>query len=170
MPATYEKIATTTLSSVAQGITFTSISSSYTDVILILTLISKTAGNDVRYRVGNGSIDSGANYSATFLTGNGSAASSDNLKNTTQIGMMRTVATTLSPATFILNFQNYSNTTTFKTTLGRNSSTASELGAHVGLWRSTSAINQIYIYEDGNVSPQQFDVGTIATLYGIKAV
>ena len=169
MAKTYEPIATTTLGSATQGITFTGISSAYTDLVLVLALISKTAGNDVRYRVGNGSIDSGSNYSGTFLTGNGTAASSDRTTNQTYVGMMRTVATTTTPATFILNFQNYANTTTYKTIIGRNSSSASEVGANVGLWRSTSAINQIYIYEDGNTSPQQFDIGTTATLYGVKS-
>lgn len=169
MPTTYEPIATTTLTSAAQGITFTGISGAYTDLVLVLSLVSKTAGNDIRYRVGNGSIDSGDNYSATFLTGNGSASSSDRTTSTSLVGMMRTVATTTTPATFILNFQNYSNTTRVKTIIGISSSRGSEVGAHVGLWRSTSAINQIYIFEDGNTSPQQFDIGTTATLYGIAA-
>ena len=38
--ATYEPIATTTLTSAQTGITFTGISSAYTDLILVLRLIS----------------------------------------------------------------------------------------------------------------------------------
>ena len=167
--STYTPIATTTLASAAQGITFTGISSSYTDLVLVLSLISKTAGNDVRYRVGNGSIDSGMNYSSTHLTGNGSTASSSRSTADNFVGLMRAVGTTTSPATFIINFQNYSNSTTYKSILGRASSPASEVSASVGLWRNTAAINQIYIYEDGVTSPQQFDIGTTATLYGIAA-
>jgi hypothetical protein len=169
MPQTYTPIASQTLTSATQGITFTNIPSTYTDLVLVLYLISKTAGNDVRYRVGNGSIDSGANYSGTFLTGNGTSASSDRTSSQIFVGMMRVVGTALTPATFILNFQNYANTTTKKTIVGRASTAGSEVSAHAGLWSSTSAINQIYIYEDGNTSPQQFDIGTVATLYGIKA-
>ena len=166
---TYVALQTTTLTSVAQGITFTNIPQGYTDLVLVLSLISKTAGNDIRFRVGNNSIDTGANYSATFITGNGSTANSDRVSNQTYVPQMRLVATTTNPATFIFNFQNYSNTTTFKTIISRNSSPSSEVGASTGLWRSTSAINQIYVYEDGNVSPQQFDIGTTATIYGIAA-
>jgi len=169
MAKTYDKIDTYTLTSVAQGITFTSIPSTYTDLVLVLALISKTAGNDVRVRVGNGSIDSGANYSANYLTGNGSAASASRNSSATYIPFYRVVGTTTSPATLIVDLFNYSNTTTKKSMIVRNYSTASETGFGGGIWNSTSAINQIYIYEDGNTSPQQFDVGTVATLYGVKS-
>jgi hypothetical protein len=34
----------------------------------------------------------------------------------------------------------------------------------VGLWRSTSAVNTVYLFSSAN-----FAIGTIATIYGIKA-
>jgi hypothetical protein len=163
--ATYEPIATTTLSSAQTGITFTGISSAYTDLILVLRLIS-LGGGALRYQVGNGSIDTGANYSATFLTGSGSAASSDRTTGANFVNILRLTGTGTSPATHIFQFQNYSNTTNYKTILGRTSQQQYEVGANVGLWRSTSAINQIYIYE--SVS-SNMNTGTTATLYGILA-
>jgi hypothetical protein len=163
--STYTPIATTTLTSAQTGITFTGISSAYTDLILVLRLIS-LGGGALRYQVGNGSIDTGANYSATFLTGSGSAASSDRTSNANFVNILRLTGTGTSPATHIFQFQNYSNTTTYKTILGRTSQSQYEVGANVGLWRSTSAINQIYIYE--SVS-SNMNTGTTATLYGIAA-
>lgn len=163
--STYEPIATTTLTSAQTGITFTGISSVYTDLILVLRLIS-LGGAALRYQVGNGSIDSGANYSATFLTGSGSAASSDRTSNANFVNVLRLTGTGTSPATHIFQFQNYSNTTTYKTVLGRTSQSQYEVGANVALWRSTSAINQIYVFES---TSSNMNTGTTATLYGIAA-
>jgi hypothetical protein len=60
---------------------------------------------------------------------------------------------------------NYSNTTTNKTILIRSNEPNNYVVAIVGLWRSTSAIDQVRIYGDqGNLA-----TGTSVTLYGIKA-
>ena len=62
----------------------------------------------------------------------------------------------------IIQIQNYSNSTTYKTALGRS---AQQSVATVGLWRSTSAITAVKIYPaSGN-----FDTGSIFTIYGIAA-
>jgi hypothetical protein len=58
---------------------------------------------------------------------------------------------------------NYSNSTTYKTILGRSNAATSGTSAAVGLWRSTSAINSIEI---GTVS---FTAGSTFSLYGIAA-
>jgi hypothetical protein len=65
----------------------------------------------------------------------------------------------------IVNIINYSNTTTYKTLLGRGNTSASRIQATVGLWRSTSAINRI----DLNIQGDNFAVGSTFTLYGIAA-
>ena len=44
MAITYEPIATTTLSSAASSVTFSSISGSYTDLVLVITSLSCVAG------------------------------------------------------------------------------------------------------------------------------
>lgn len=163
---TYEPIATTTLTSAQTGITFTGISSAYTDLVMVLRLISLGGGAALRLQVGNGSIDSGSNYSATFLTGSGSAASSDRTSNATFINLLRLTGTGTTPATHIFQFQNYSNTTTNKTIISRTSQSQAEVGASIGLWRSNSAINQIYIFES---TSSNMNTGTTATLYGIAA-
>lgn len=168
--STYTPIATTTLGSAVGSYTFTGISNSYTDLILIATLkVGGTASNAMILRVGNGSIDTGSNYSFTNLIGNGSTATSGRGSSQTSISL--TQGNQLAPANlqnvYIMNFQNYSNTTTYKTALLRTSLIESSSGfasSTVGLWRSTSAIDQIQISTTDNLQ-----AGSTLTLYGIKA-
>ena len=61
---------------------------------------------------------------------------------------------------------NYSNTTTYKTVLTRANIASADVEAVVGLWRSTSAVNQLDVKQGGAVT---FSVGSTFTLYGIKA-
>jgi hypothetical protein len=163
---TYVAINTQTLASAATGITFSSIPNTYTDLVLVLNLISTSAGNDVKVRVNS---DSGVNYSETWFGGNGSSASSGRDTNNTAWNSLKLVGTTTAPQTFRFQFQNYSNTTRNKTMLWRSSLAGAEVIAGVGLWNSTAAISTIYVYEAGNTNPQTFAAGTTATLYGILA-
>jgi hypothetical protein len=158
--ATYEPIATTTLGSSQSSVTFSSISGSYTDLVLV---VGGTASvyDGLVIQVGNTSIDTGSNYSVTGIQGDGTSATS--YRETSQT----TINAGLQGANFnnIYQFMNYSNTTTHKTILSRGNSPANNTRAAVGLWRSTSAINTIKIISGtGTLSS-----GTVLTLYGIKA-
>lgn len=171
MAATYEPIATTTLGSDTTTVTFSSIAGTYTDLVLIMSLgeqVSQT--NGVRVRIGNGSTDTGSNYSNTYLIGNGTAASSQRQSNITyfDIAWNASPSSTLGNYNAICNFQNYANTTTYKTALLRVNSSNQSTEAVVGLWRSTSAINIIDIYTGGGASNKLL-AGSTFTLYGIKA-
>lgn len=164
MPSTYEPIATQTLSSPAASVTFNSIPSTYTDVILIVSATPSTSGY-LGYIVING--DSGANYSETLLYGTGSTAGSNRESNRNKgyAGNWTVQNSTSSPSVFEIHFQNYANTSVYKTFLGRNSDAGTETGATVNLWRSTSAINSIGFTASGvNIT-----AGSTFTLYGIKA-
>jgi hypothetical protein len=162
MASTYTPIATTTLGSAAQTITFSSISGAYTDLVLVLSAYGQT-GQDAYLRF-NG--DTGSNYSDTILRGNGSTASS--VRDTSSAGIdMGVISTTSGVFTpIIFNIQNYSNSTTYKTALGRISNANSMVTALVGLWRNTAAITQIDLFERTSTGWQ---IGTTATLYGIAA-
>jgi hypothetical protein len=166
MAATYEPIASVTLGSAATGITFSSIPSTYTDLVLVLNMISTTANNDVRLRV-NG--DSATNYSSTYLAGNGSAASSGRGAVTTSISALYLAGTSTGLNTFVYQFQSYANSNVFKTVLLSSAVSDKEIVRVVGLWRSTTAINEVYVFEAGNNSPTTFAVNTVASLYGIKS-
>lgn len=161
MASTYEKIATTTLSSAAASYTFSSIPSTYTDLVLVVNAGAASGSYDFSFRF-NG--DSGTNYSVTRLRGTGSAASSLRQTNTTFINTLAIPLTV--DGVFIVSINNYSNSTTYKTALMRANAPANSLEAVAGLWRNTAAITSI------TVSPEflvNFIAGTTLTLYGIKS-
>ena len=158
--ATYTPIATTTLGSANSTVTFSSIAGTYTDLILIANLLTASSAR-VKLRVNS---DSGSNYSYTILTGSGTAASSGREPSISEINYYWNGLPS-GWSNYILNFQNYSNTTTYKTIIGRGNSTAVETFANVGLWRSTSAINTIELRS----SVGTFDTGSTFTLYGIAS-
>jgi hypothetical protein len=162
MTATYEKIATTTLGSATATVTFSTISGSYTDLVLIYNGVNSDSNAGMRLQVNS---DTGSNYSDTQLNGYNTGANSSRSSNATaaDISFGSTERTTS-----IANFMNYSNTTTYKTVLVRTG-----LGGGVGavrasviLWRSTSAITSISVFREGG---QTISSGSTFTLYGIKA-
>lgn len=159
MPATYEPIATTTSTGISI-ITFSSVPSTYTDIILVgVGYESNTAtGNFVTIRVNS---DNGTNYSRTILRGNGSSAISARVSNET--GWYVDMYT--NPSNFTCHFMNYSNTTTNKTMLSRYSNASTLVAANTNLWRSTSAITTITLQSSAGSNTLS---GTF-TLYGIKA-
>lgn len=168
MPATYELIATTTISTSTSSFSFTNISSGYTDLILVCSNVTgSVAGTTLYIRFNN---DTSSNYSMTEMYGNGTSAASTRLTTTTviPISYFITIGTTQTGQISIAHIMNYSNSTTYKNVLARenNVSDASYpgTGAIVGLWRSTAAINRIDLSNNGyNIT------GGIFTLYGIKA-
>lgn len=164
MALTYEPIATNTLSSATNSVSFTSIPSTYTDLVLVVSAWHATASSQVALRFNS---DSGGNYSYTRLLGSGTAATSerDVNKSTIFLGYINSTAT--SP-NFICSIQDYSNSTTYKTTFNRFNTIGNwgNMGATVGNWRSTAAITSMAITpaDGGN-----FASGSIFTLFGIQA-
>ena len=168
MAKTYEPIATTTLGSAASSVTFSSIPGTYTDLILVVNG-SSTVGTGSRLRIGNGSVDTGSNYSFTFLEGTGSATNSFRNSNVAYIQMNNYSQFAPSPTyntTEIVQIMNYANTTTYKTVINRSNLAQTGVSTMVGLWRSTSAINVITYYCSNATT---FEAGFTATLYGVKA-
>ena len=166
MAITYEPIATTTLGSAAATVTFSSISGSYTDLVLVCNGGVTTASANAHLRFNN---DTGSNYSDTNLTGSGSAASSSRSTNQTSI-ILNSYGYPENDMNWncLAYIMNYSNTTTYKTLLSRSNQADNGVSALVGLWRSTAAITSIDIISIFSGSPQ-FSIGTTFTLYGIKA-
>jgi hypothetical protein len=163
MAVTYEPIATTTLGSSTNSITFSSISQSYTDLMLVCNGFANTPSSfDIQ--VGNGSVDTGNNYSITLIAGDGSTASGYRESNTPACQQMGIVNTTQMNT--IIHFMNYKNTSAYKTILSRNNNLGFRgIAATVGLWRSTAAISAIKIGTGG----ANMSAGFTATLYGIAA-
>ena len=161
---TYEPIATTTLGSNATSYTFSSIPSTYTDLIIVCRA-GALSNSDLTFRF-NG--DTGTNYSSTFMYGDGTNAGA---ARTTSVSFGYSdyygSIETLGNSVHIIQIMNYSNTTTYKTVLarGNNASTGRGVDAVANLWRSTAAINSVtLIGANANII-----AGSTFTLYGIKA-
>ena len=165
---TYIPIAKTVLSSNQSTVTFSSISGSYTDLVLVISTAGSSANLQAYIRFNNSSSNI---YSVTEISGNGTTVSSYRTTSTGEISLSPSVAmhTTLGQGQYIVNILNYANTTTNKTALIRTGglgATYQGTAAVVGLWRSTAAIDRIDIKTDvGN-----FVANSTFTLYGIHGV
>ena len=157
---TYTPIATTTLGSAASSVTFSSISGTYTDLILIAMATNPTGDSDLCIRFNS---DTATNYSSTFIYGTGSSAASVRNSSVSRMRIGRTDAGSAYPN--IIQIQNYSNSTTYKTAISRSQNSSLVL-ANVGLWRSTAAITSITIIDENSYN---FSIGSTFTLYGIAA-
>jgi hypothetical protein len=169
MTSTYEKIATTTLGSDAATVTFSSISGSYTDLVLIAKASQDGSVGSISLRFNS---DTGSNYSLTRMFGDGSAASTAKSSNETAGGVVIIGNSAVSSAgTYIINIMNYSNSTTYKTCISRGSDASSGgyISAYATLWRSTSAITSIDLKFGAIGGTTNARSGSTFTLYGIKA-
>jgi hypothetical protein len=163
MASTYTPIATTTLGSATNQVDFTFISGSFTD--LFISSSYRLDADDLPLIVvgTGGTIDTGNNYSYTYLRGSGSTVTTGRASNAARIFVSYSDS---GWANFQVNLMNYSNTTTYKTILTRgNDATNNGTLSYVGLWRNTGAINTISLRVGGS----NFQIGSQFTLYGIEA-
>jgi hypothetical protein len=158
--STYTPLATTTLGSNTNTVSFTSISGVYTDLIFVFEG-TMSSGTDMMIRYNS---DSGTNYSSTRIRGNGTTASSDRQTSDTQF--YPAIGSLANRQNLIFQIMNYANTTTYKTGFDRINNPAGWVGAHANLWRSTAAITRIDII---GASSGNFATGSTFTLYGIAA-
>jgi hypothetical protein len=162
MTVTYEAIATYTAPSAQASYTFSSIPSTYTDLLLTVTAVNATSISVLGIRF-NG--DSTSNYSWTRMFGDGSSAASDRASSQTSgnIGATSNSTQTINLA----QIMNYSNATTFKTVLARGNNAAGATSAVVSLWRKTPEVVSSLTVLD--VNGYNFTTGSTFSLYGIKA-
>lgn len=166
MASTYTPIASTTLGSATAQVDFSSFSG-YKSLVLVTNF--KTASNtSITVRVGNGSVDTGSNYSYTVAEGNGSLARSGRDSNGTSGFLTGHYAQIVAGnnAQTITHFENYENTSMYKTWVSRGGVSAQWTDVSAGLWRSSSAITVMRIF---NNTGANFAAGSTFTLYGITA-
>lgn len=168
MPATYDSLSSTTLTGSQSSVTFSNISQNYTDLILI-AMIQHTSNSGDQLRVGNGSVDTGSNYSSTFIS---AASNNANVVSGNMSGTSMDVAakyysapTSTYYVPLMLHFMNYSNTSINKTVIARYGDVQENNGT-AGTWASNSAINTIQLFPGSGIS---YTSGCTFTLYGIKA-
>lgn len=168
MPTTYTPLANSTLSSSSPTVTFSGISGAYTDLILIVNAQSTQATTYDNLIIQFNS-DTGTNYSRQRLNGFSGGATADRSSNATSLGIGAITGTSFSSSIFspnIIQIQNYSNTTTFKTVLWRNNSQDAYVQAGVGTWRNTNAITSISIK---TASGSNLAAGCTFSLYGVAS-
>ena len=165
--STYTPIATTTVSgSTTTSVTFSSLGS-YTDIEIVMNATSVGSSDYSSWITFNG--DTGTNYSSTQIRGTGSGtAGSARYSNANNITLTTNYSIMQTPSTIKIMLQNYSNSTTYKTTLSRFSQinpAGGTAAAFVGLWRNTAAVTSLTI----TISGDYFGAGSTFTLYGIAA-
>jgi hypothetical protein len=161
---TYEPIATTTLSGTPLSVTFSSIPATYTDLVLICNF---STDNPVNNWISlNG--DTSANYSNTTTWGSTtSAGSTRRLNDSFGILLDYYGSDTNIQSSVIVNIQDYSNTTTYKTIIARANYATTETAETVGIWRATpAAINSVTFK---TTATRVYAIGSTFTLYGITA-
>jgi len=161
--STYTPIATTVLGSGVANYTFSSIPSTYTDLVLIIAGAGAATGGNIVLQF-NG--DTGSNYSTTILYGDGTSAGTARVTNASNMNIGDLDASTQSNT--LINVMNYSNSTAYKAALGRGNrlNSGAATAAKVGLWRSNSAINSIKVFLS---SGDNFLIYSTLSLYGITA-
>lgn len=165
MPATYEPIATWSATSQPGNISFTSITSGFTDLIIIVENMKNTSTQPYLRMQFNS--DSSAIYSTLQMYGNGSSVLIGGpLVNRNDINLDYSAAPNTSTigARYIHIF-NYANSNIHKQVLWQSIGGAGGVDIGVGRWRNTNAITSILIGQQAG----NFADGSRITLYGIKA-
>lgn len=173
MPSTYTLISSNVLTGSAASVTFSSIPSTYTDLVLRFSARVDVAGNTAQLGLRlNGS--SSAIYSITRLRGNGSTASSSRSSSATEMSGFNANADASTTNTFNsgeLYIPNYTGSNQKPVGIFNanetNAATGILIDASAGLANLTSAITSIYLYDSG--SSGNFMTGSSFYLYGISS-
>lgn len=171
MATTYTLISSNVLTGSAASVTFSSIPSTYTDLVLRCStrVDGATAASNGGFYF-NGT--QGTSYSFTALRGNGSGGSSSRLSSGAYIRPSVSAGTTATSNTFSsweIYIPNYTGTTQKPTGgfgVGENDASAATMDAVAGLANITSAITSITFYDVG--FGYNFVSGSSFYLYGIK--
>lgn len=172
MATTYTLISSNVLSSSAASVTFSSIPSTYTDLVLRCSVASDLAGVASNLLLTINS-DSGTNYSRTQLQGTGSATSSFKSTSATSIsanqsidGMSSTADTFASVEIYIPSYLISQNKPiSINSVTENNSATNTYANAIASLWSNTAAITSLVMTSSGS---SNFLTGSSFYLYGIK--
>ena len=163
--ATYIKIASATISAVggAASIGFSSIPSTYTDLVFVSSIRNLDSNNGTAYIKINTST---ANFTYRHLYGSGSAAASGTGTNETGVVNPNnyTASTFSNSSIYFPNYAGSTNKSFSSDSVNENNATTAYGVLMASLWSQTTAINAIELYPfSGN-----FAQYSTATLYGIS--
>ena len=154
--STYDLIASNVLGSSAASVTFSSISASYRDLVLVVQ--ARPSGSNTNFSLRFNS-DSGANYSWITAEWNDvSGVVSLDSNGSTELAAGRCQNNSLS----IINILDYSASKN-KAVLIRNNNPSFVVQALSGRWASNSAVNSIEIFPFAN----SFAANSTFYLYGV---
>lgn len=149
--------------------TFTSIPSTYTDLVLKLSVRSNRATTQDTFKVTFNSSASG--YSFKRLYGDGATVASDGATGDTYLTVGYSAGNSATANTFgnvelyIPNYAGSNNKSVSTDGVGENNGTTSYAGLFASLWANTAAINSITI--EGGTSATLLQYSS-AYLYGVK--
>jgi hypothetical protein len=153
------------------SISFTNIPQNYQDLMIVgFARSDNSTSTGFSYYLNSAGL---GNFSQTLLIGNGSSASSARITTSNCYGVVSPLLpfSTSTSGVFSsteLHILNYTNSTTYKTSILRNAcdlNGSGETDLIVNTYLSTSPITSIVIATNGN-----FVTGTTFTLYGIRSV
>lgn len=160
MPKTYEPIMTsTTVNSTTATINFNTISSAYTDLILVVSAGETSSAGGITCLINS---DTSNLYSYTQLYGIGSTAGSNRTSNETYMNLFGVQDGSNGAGTLIAQFMSYANTSIHKTVVAR-AGINGVVSTRVHLYRSGDAISSLTLTAQGTY----FNQGSTFTLYGI---
>jgi len=172
MANTYTLISSNVLTSNAASVTFSSIPATYTDLVLRFSARTDQSGStwsQVRLTF-NGS--SAANYSYTYVIGNGASPSSGRDSNDAKIvlpfgaaGASATTDTFSNGEIYIPNYAGSTNKPVSGFTAHETNATTAFITATAGLRSVTDAITSLTLFLD---STFQYVSGSSFYLYGVK--
>jgi hypothetical protein len=161
MPSALVPLANLTLGSAAATVTFSSISQSYRDLMLVATATISAGTGKVRFQI-NG--DTASNYSTVYMSGsNYSVASSTSATTFIGSGAISELTTNLGQTIF--HALDFSATDKHKSFLIRSNNSALGTIATMARWASTSAVTSVVVYP----STSTFAAGSSFMLYGVSA-
>lgn len=170
MPLTYEPIVSLTISNPSNTVSILNIPQNFTDLVLSVSGQS-TGGGSEWYMWPNLDVASNeTKFSRTYMAGTGSSAISGRQHPGSNGGYAASIcwATNSGTNSSLVNIMNYSNSTTFKTSLISMNilAGAAYVTRQISLYASLSPITSLQF---GLYAGQNFAVGTTFNLFGIKA-
>lgn len=171
---TYIALSNTVLGSATASVTFSSISQTYTDLILIARFTTAVNNRSLFMQFNS---DTGANYSDALLQRDVATAGNANSQNETNNTFLRICGwnggagtTSDAPGFVIVHINNYTSTSQYKTALSQYTTLSDtnymDTGWTISQWRNTAAVSTITLYNTNNTN---YNTGSRFTLYGIKA-
>jgi hypothetical protein len=167
MANTYELIKGETLTGSAASYTFSAIPSTWTDLVVKASVRNNDSGGGVMRVYFNGDASGAAGYSATFLKGDGSSASSNRPSPASQYAIDTSGETANTFTSWEMYIPKYNSTGGKQISVDfalENNATAANRSV-VALLDTNTAISSISLF---NISTLQFVAGSSFYLYGIK--